>query len=847
MPLDLTEFAETSRSQRGAVVVYRYRKAFNTLLVEEAFGIVEESATHLLTQLYEIHSSMKVEIILGLLMERKQIDEQGNEYFQQQVMYFVSKHEMNTVYDIDFMLLSSASEIYTKLEEFLENSSQWYVKNIDTFDIKIGELRLFQNARPTGYLEMPLRGRRGFVNIRTKEPICFQLSVCASLNWNIQQLKNERNGVTRGNLKRVCTWKKYMSNYDWSDVVPQFDIYNDLVKFEHKNRISVNIFTEHKGDVVLMRKSEYKSPKTANLFLIVKRRKDLRYDTHFAAITDVHMFLGKPWPRRMWFCQRCFRHFNKVGKMYAHFAQCVGPQEYKPEEVIPGEDECIEFKKYEMTLQYPYTLFFDFETYSVPVPESERQKGESTMLEYRYEPASYALCVAAQEGESFNINEVEYYDGPNCASHFLKRAFELSEKYLEIIRTTNNFILPTEQELLEFEASTECHLCHREFTNVTKMGEQGNPTDAVESEDDDDPMDNSGDDLSDYEEEEEQIPMRRYPEPKPVLRCYHHRHIDGKYLFALCRECNLRIRYKHEIPIIAHGGSNFDFHILLANLNPSIIDFKDIKVLAKSSEKIIEITMMKKNETLSPLKGNYGDESMIECGSRKVKLRFLDNYNYLSSSLSALSSALSKDGCRYWHMLAQSMPTMLSHMKEWDLTHQNLLLKKLPFCYQYLSSPEVLKDGHPLPPREKWNNELKNHKITDEEWSLVQEVCETLKIPDLRTFTRIYTLLDTILLCIINTNFRSICMELYQMDPLYNCTLSGFSWNCFLHMTESRIQYVRDKNMLQLVNDSIRGGLCFNSKTRAEANNPLLLDYNPEKEDSYIAYYDVNRYVHLLL
>ena len=300
-----------------------------------------------------------------------------------------------------------------------------------------------------------------------------------------------------------------------------------------------------------------------------------------------------------------------------------------------------------------------------------------------------------------------------------------------------------------------------------------------------------------------------------------------------------------QIPVIAHGGANFDFHLVLANLDSTIVDFKDIKVLAKSSEKIIEINMMKNVDTLPPLKGNYSEKEgeQVECGTRRVKIRFLDNFNYLGSSLDALSSALTKDGCRYWHMLTQSLPTMLPHLNKFEPADVDLLLKKLPYCYQYLSSPEVLKPGHPLPPREKWDNDLKKQKIKDGEWELVHKVCETFKIEDLRTFTRVYTILDTVLLCIINTNFRSICMELYKLDPLYNCTLSGFAWNAMLHMTKVSIEHICCKKMLKLVTDSIRGGLCFNSKTYAEANNPLLPEYDESKEDSYIAYYDINRLV----
>ena len=38
----------------------------------------------------------------------------------------------------------------------------------------------------------------------------------------------------------------------------------------------------------------------------------------------------------------------------------------------------------------------------------------------------------------------------------------------------------------------------------------------------------------------------------------------------------------------------------------------------------------------------------------------------------------------------------------------------------------------------------------------------------------------------------------------------------------------------------MRGGISMVSKRHAKANNPHTADYNPEKENKYIMYYDAN-------
>ena len=42
------------------------------------------------------------------------------------------------------------------------------------------------------------------------------------------------------------------------------------------------------------------------------------------------------------------------------------------------------------------------------------------------------------------------------------------------------------------------------------------------------------------------------------------------------------------------------------------------------------------------------------------------------------------------------------------------------------------------------------------------------------------------------------------------------------------------------IEKGMRGGISMVSKRHAKANNPHTADYNPEKENNYIMYYDAN-------
>ncbi|CAG7821226.1 unnamed protein product [Allacma fusca] len=63
---------------------------------------------------------------------------------------------------------------------------------------------------------------------------------------------------------------------------------------------------------------------------------------------------------------------------------------------------------------------------------------------------------------------------------------------------------------------------------------------------------------------------------KRVVKVHNHNHDTGLYESSLCQGCNLRIRYKYELPCISHNSSKYDHHLLLKYMNTSLFDFEDI-------------------------------------------------------------------------------------------------------------------------------------------------------------------------------------------------------------------------------------------------------------------------------
>ncbi|CAG7825076.1 unnamed protein product [Allacma fusca] len=171
--LDLTDFYEYSRSHGGSMISYKYKHSLNKPDIEATFAEVEPATSKLLKELYAIHTLSKVEISIGVQMEKEVIEENGSKGYKQALIYFKSlHHELETPASIHSILLQSASDIIEKKNTFVENGSGWNVQRIESFEIKLGEIRLFANSKASGHLQMPFKHRQGYTRFQEYNRWC---------------------------------------------------------------------------------------------------------------------------------------------------------------------------------------------------------------------------------------------------------------------------------------------------------------------------------------------------------------------------------------------------------------------------------------------------------------------------------------------------------------------------------------------------------------------------------------------------------------------------------------------------------------------------------------------------
>ena len=169
-----------------------------------------------------------------------------------------------------------------------------------------------------------------------------------------------------------------------------------------------------------------------------------------------------------------------------------------------------------------------------------------------------------------------------------------------------------------------------------------------------------------------------------------------------------------------------------------------------------------------------------------------------------------------------------------DLNKFILLLRKGVYPYEYMNSWAKF-DETTIPPNEAFYSTLNLEDISDEDYPHVQKVGGVFKIKN-----DLYVQSDTLLLADVFENFRNMCLEIYELDPVYFVSAPGLAWQACLKKTGVKLELITDYDMILMIEKGIRGGICQATHRYAKANNKYMKNYDKNIESSYIEYLDAN-------
>ena len=307
-----------------------------------------------------------------------------------------------------------------------------------------------------------------------------------------------------------------------------------------------------------------------------------------------------------------------------------------------------------------------------------------------------------------------------------------------------------------------------------------------------------------------------------------------------------------------HNGSTYDYHFIIKELAKEFNG--NFECLGENTEKYITFSV--------PIKKKIENKDLeITC-----KIKFIDSYRFMSSSLFKLVDNLSEGihnnkclGCKCCldHIKIKNEKLLLKcfncnnyYKKKFnndlikkfentysfcnnDLNKFVLLLRKGVYPYEYMDSWEKFNEKS-LPSKEDFYSNLNMENIDDIDYRHGNNVFKRFELENLGDNHDLYVQSDTLLLVDVFKIFRDMCIKEYELDPAHFLSLPGLAWQACLKKPNIELELLTDYDMLLMVEEGIRGGICHSIHRYAKASNKYMKNYNNNEESSYIQYLDAN-------
>jgi hypothetical protein len=427
-----------------------------------------------------------------------------------------------------------------KIDEFINNGSNWVFKSAIAMDVEIGGVNPLFIGSDTDFLKFDVKNipnKRHLVNVPSKDNKCFLYCIAEALFGS--------------KIKNKDSYKEYQKYVDMFNIEGiNFPIsVKSIKKFLKQNielNLKINIIFLSGKKIFPLECGLGDGKKIVNLLSIpIENENDVYY--HFVIISNLDKYLSKTYytgPNKRnfyenaFFCPNCFSKFTKDVTRKKHLKTCVS-QKCQIEKVPDDENDKIFFKKYENQFEQDIIAYLDFECELPKIDDfckncqTIRCKCDMsyTRFETEQKPICFSFFIINKDNE---ILESKTFSGQNAGEVFIDHLFQIEKGWLGAHLKQNESMKElSEEEQILFEISEKCYICEKEYTK-------------------DDP------------------------------KVRDHDHLDGFFISAAHNSCNLKRRSQRLLKIFMHNGSRYDFHFLVKALSKR--DVKNLYVLPYNME-----------------------------------------------------------------------------------------------------------------------------------------------------------------------------------------------------------------------------------------------------------------------
>ena len=241
-----------------------------------------------------------------------------------------------------------------------------------------------------------------------------------------------------------------------------------------------------------------------------------------------------------------------------------------------------------------------------------------------------------------------------------------------------------------------------------------------------------------------------------------HCHITGKYRGSLHGNCNINVNLNLEIPVVFHNVKNYNSYLIMQELGKFNLK---INVIPNSREKHMSFSI-------------------------NNKLRFIDSFQFLSSSLDSLVKNLSNDDFKYM-------------TQEFDNNVLGLVKRKGFYPYEYMSDFEKSKEK--LSSKEKFYSALRGKKDSDKEYDHVLKVWNKFEMKMMKDYNDLYLRCDVLLLGNVFEKVRNNSLKNSRLSPSHNLSAPARSWDAMLNMKKVDLELSPEPDMYIFFEKCMRG------------------------------------------
>ena len=472
---------------------------------------------------------------------------------------------------------------------------------------------------------------------------------------------------------------------------------------------------------------------------------------------------------------------------------------------MPTKDNnIIKYNQGEKSIKLPFVVYADLECLLEKMSTCQNNPNESSTTEInKHIPSGYSVFTHCSFDRA--KNKLNHYRGKDCMKKFCK---DLNEHATKIINCEKKKMIPlTTEDKIYHKEQEVCYLCKKEFDTSNKKHH----------------------------------------------KVRDHCRYTGKYKGAEHNICNLRYKIPKEIPVVFHNGSTYDYHFIIKEL---VKEFDgNFECLGENTEKYINFSV--------PIKKKIENKDL----EITYKIKLIDSYRFMAMPLSKLIDNLSEGihnnkcadckscldyiktkneklilkclNCEQYYKKKFNKELIKRFKSTYEFCNKDLnkfilLLRKGVYPYEYMDNWERF-DETSLPSKESFYSNLNMENIEDIDYRHGNNIFKIFNLKNIGEYHDLYVQSDTLLLA----DVFEKCLEVYELDPAHFLSLPGLAWKACLKKTNVELESLTDYDMLLMVEEGIRGGICHSIHRYAKANK-YMKDYNKNIESSYIQYLDAN-------